>query len=260
MRGLTISSVCAALVLTASLAQAGEVTVDGRKVAYREWGAGERTLVMVSGLGDGAETFEAVAPRLAQGWRVIAYDRAGYGGSADDPRVHDAARAEAELKGLLAALKVRRPVLLGHSLGGVFAAYFAARNPGEVEALVLEETRPTGFTDACKARLKRGCEFPPLLKFAFPPGGRREIEALASIERQEAETPGGATPTLILTRPNTGQGGFDGLWLEQQAKLVQRWPAARLVAAPKGGHYIHREARDWFVAEVGSFLTRLDRP
>lgn len=260
MRGLTISGACAVMLLAASWAQAGEVTVDGRKVAYREWGAGDRTLVMVSGLGDGAETFEAVGPQLARGWRVIAYDRAGYGGSADDPRVHDAARAEAELKGLLAALKVRRPVLLGHSLGGVFAAYFAARNPGEVEALVLEETRPTGFTDACKAKLKRGCEFPPLLKFAFPPGGRREIEALARIERQEAETPGGAMPTLILTRPNTGQGGFDGLWLEQQAKLVQRWLAARLVAAPKGGHYVHRDARDWFVAEVGGFLTGLDRP
>ena len=65
MRGLTIGSVCAVLMLTASLAQAGEVMVDGRKVVYREWGAGERTLVLVSGLGDGAETFDAVGPRLA---------------------------------------------------------------------------------------------------------------------------------------------------------------------------------------------------
>lgn len=260
MRGLTIGSVCAVLMLTASLAQAGEVMVDGRKVVYREWGAGERTLVLVSGLGDGAETFDAVGPRLAQGWRVIAYDRAGYGGSADDPRVHDAERAEAELKGLLTALKVRRPVLLGHSLGGVLAAHFAARNPDEVAGLVLEEARPAGFTEACKAKRMRGCEFPPLLKYAFPPGGRREAEALSRIERQEAETGGGGTPALILTRADTGQGGFDGLWLTQQAKLVQRWPAARLAAAPKGGHYVHRDARDWFVSEVSGFLAGLGRP
>lgn len=260
MRTLGISGVAAAVLLVASWAHAGEVMVDGRKVAYREWGAGERTLVLVSGLGDGAETFDGVGPRLAQGWRVIAYDRAGYGGSADHPGVHDAVRAEAELKGLLAALKVRRPVLLGHSLGGVLAAHFAARNPGEVAGLVLEETRPTGFTDACKVQIKRGCEFPPLLKYAFPLGGRREIEALSRTERQEAEAAGGATPTLILTRANTGQGGFEGLWLSQQAKLVQRWPAARLVAAPKGGHYVHRDARDWFVSEVSGFLTTLGQP
>ena len=77
---------------------------------------------------------------------------------------------------------------------------------------------------------------------------------------EEAETAGGATPTLILTRANTGQGGFDGLWLSQQAKLVQRWPAARLAAAPKGGHYVHRDARDWFVSEVSGFLTALGQP
>ncbi|WP_297510669.1 alpha/beta hydrolase [uncultured Caulobacter sp.] len=246
--------------LIALPARAGEATVAGRKVAYREWGAGDRVLVMLSGLGDGAATFDAVGPKLAKGWRVIAYDRAGYGGSADDPAVHDAARAEAELKGLLAALGVKRPVLLGHSLGGVFAAYYAARNPGEVEALVLEETRPTGFTEACAARLKFGCTFPPLLKYVFPAGGRREAEAIAQSEREEAETAGGATPTLILTRRNSGQGGFDGLWLAQQAKLLERWPAARLEAAPRGGHYVHRDAQDWFVGQVTGFLGGLPAP
>lgn len=247
------------LLLAASSARAEAVTVDGRKVAYREWGQGQRVLVLLSGLGDGGETFAKVGPRLAvPGWRVIAYDRAGYGGSAAVSGRHDAVRAEAELKALLAALDVRQPVvLLGHSLGGVYASHFAARNPDAVAGLVLEETRPTGFTAACKARLKLGCEIPPLLKYALPGAGRQEIDDIALTEQQEETAGGGPAPTLILTRRNSGQGGFDGLWLAQQAKLVQRWPNARLEAAPRGGHYVHKDAQDWFVGQVSDFLAVL---
>lgn len=213
-------------------------------------------LVLLSGLGDGGETFAKVGPKLAApGWRVIAYDRAGYGGSADVAGRHDAVRAEAELRGLLAALDIRQPVvLLGHSLGGVYASYFAARHPGEVAGLVLEETRPTGFTAACKVKLKLGCEIPPLLKYALPAAGRQEVEVIALTEQQEEAAGGGPVPTLILTRRNTGQDGFDGLWLALQAKLVQRWPNARLEAAPRGGHYVHKDAQDWFVGQVAGFL------
>lgn len=248
--------------LAASAAHAESVTVDGRKLAYRQWGQGERVLVLVSGLGDGGETFARVGPKLAApGWRVIAYDRAGYGGSAGVSGRHDAVRAEAELEGLLTALDIRRPVvLLGHSLGGVYASYFAARRPGEVAGLVLEETRPTGFTAACKVQLKLGCEIPPLLKYALPGAGRPEVEDIALTEQQEEAAGGGPAPTLILTRRNAGQGGFEGLWLAQQAKLTQRWPNARLEAAPRGGHYVHKDAQDWFLDQVSGFLASLPKP
>ncbi len=257
MRRFLLGGACA--VLLAAPAWAGEAMVDGHKVAYREWGSGERTLVMLSGLGDGGETFAKVGPDLAKaGYRVIAYDRAGYGGSPVVPGRHDAVRAEGELKGLLAALAIRRPVvLLGHSVGGIYAAYFAAKNPSLVSGLVLEETRPTGFTAACKVQLKFGCEIPGLLKLAMPGAGRQEADDIALSEQEEQDAGGGPTPTLILTRKNAGQGGFDGVWLAQQAKLPARWPHSTLKAAPKGGHYVHQDARDWFVEQVSAFIAPL---
>ena len=55
--------------------------VDGQAVAYRVLGAGRPVLVLISGLGEGMASFDDVAGDLAHSATVIAYDRAGYGGS-----------------------------------------------------------------------------------------------------------------------------------------------------------------------------------
>ncbi|MFF7099894.1 alpha/beta fold hydrolase [Streptomyces nigra] len=45
----------------------------------------------------------------------------------------------ADATALLTHLGLERPVVLGHSLGGVNAYQFAARHPGLVRALVIED-------------------------------------------------------------------------------------------------------------------------
>jgi pimeloyl-ACP methyl ester carboxylesterase len=68
----------------------------------------------------------------------VVYDRAGTGWSdrADLPRT--SAQVVSELRELLPAAGVPAPYLLvGHSLGGLYARHFAQRFPGEVAALLL---------------------------------------------------------------------------------------------------------------------------
>ncbi len=116
-------------------------TADGLKLHLQAWPAAEPargTVLIVHGLGEHIGRYAHVAARLnGWGWHVVGYDQRGHGRSegargglnhADDllqdlARVIDAARAA-------------RPgalVLLGHSLGGLVAARFAAGGVGAAE-------------------------------------------------------------------------------------------------------------------------------
>lgn len=72
------------------------------------------------------------------GYRVIAYDRWGYGQS--DPRPHlDVPGFEddlSDLQAILAACNLRHVTLIGHSDGGTLALYFAEKYPEMVACLV----------------------------------------------------------------------------------------------------------------------------
>ena len=78
-------------------------------------------------------------PVLAEaGYRVIAYDRWGYGQSEPRPAL-DAPGFEddlADLEGMLAACGLLLVTLIGHSDGGTIALYYAMQHPKQVAALV----------------------------------------------------------------------------------------------------------------------------
>ena len=117
-------------------------------------GRGGLTVVLVSGYGDGATTWNlldpgvrgpAVLPGVARSNRARAYDRPNTllrpdGRSRSDlvaqPRT--AADAVGELHALLRAANLPGPyVLVGHSLGGMFVRLYASTYPRQVAGLVL---------------------------------------------------------------------------------------------------------------------------
>jgi pimeloyl-ACP methyl ester carboxylesterase len=111
--------------------------LDGRRLYLDCRGTGSPTVVLEAGMGMDARAWGAVFPRLATTTRTCAYSRANRWGS--DPRGrHSVARATADLRAALAAAGERPPfVVVGHSLGDVYARVFAAGHPGEVAGLVL---------------------------------------------------------------------------------------------------------------------------
>ncbi len=120
------------------------VAVTGGRLAYLE--AGERdaprgTVVLLHGAsGNAADPMEGVGRRLAaQGFRVLAFDRPGFGwsdrltGSAmASPGPQGAAIAEA-----LERLGIGPAIVLGHSWAGALAARIALDHPERVSGLVL---------------------------------------------------------------------------------------------------------------------------
>lgn len=103
-----------------------------------EAGAGALPLVCLHGIGSEARAFDALAGALHAGLRVIAWEAPGYGPSAplpqDWPEPADYADALARLAD---GLGLERFWLLGHSLGTLIGAAFAARHPDRVAGLAL---------------------------------------------------------------------------------------------------------------------------
>jgi pimeloyl-ACP methyl ester carboxylesterase len=99
---------------------------------------GAPTIVLEAGLGESSLTWAGLAPTLAATHRVCAYDRAGYGWSDPAPTPPSAHGTVADLRRLLDAAGESGPyVLVGHSLGGVYARLFAHIYPSDTAGLVL---------------------------------------------------------------------------------------------------------------------------
>jgi pimeloyl-ACP methyl ester carboxylesterase len=266
-RARTATGVFLALALTGgALMSAGPSTAqppgsaahDSYRIAYRVLGSGKPVVVMISGLGDGKETFEKAAREIAKSATVIIYDRSGYGRSGVADTARDAAGAEQELTRLLEQTGITGPyVLVGHSLGGLFAEYYAARHPDQVAGLILEESRPANFARRCEAAGLPMCTPLPSMVRNASRGEQDEVLALPATEAQvEAAGAVAGKPVLVLSRP-TGAKPFDAVWAAGQADLAARYPGATHLIAKGGGHYIHRDQRAWFAAAVQDFLDRL---
>ena len=104
---------------------------------YRQWGTGGTPIVLVHGFVESADTWQTTAPLLAAaGHRVYALDLDGFGytqRAAPFDREHQAT----QLLAFLAALRLDRPVLVGHSSGAAIIATAALRAPARVGALLF---------------------------------------------------------------------------------------------------------------------------
>lgn len=109
---------------------------DGVQLAYDDSGSGDRTIVMTHGLGCD-RTF--MAPQVAHyegRYRVINVDLRGHGESdKPDQDYHPDVQAE-DIAELCAQLGLVKPVLVGHSLGGVVGLRLAHLHPDLLSALV----------------------------------------------------------------------------------------------------------------------------
>ena len=110
--------------------------LDGKRLSWREAGTGS-ALVLLHGIGSHAGSWQKQLEAFPN-HRVLAWNAPGYGNSsrlaADAP---DAGAYADVLKRWLDALGIGRINLVGHSLGCLMAARFAADNPDRIASLTL---------------------------------------------------------------------------------------------------------------------------
>jgi pimeloyl-ACP methyl ester carboxylesterase len=110
---------------------------DGLALGYEESGAGEPSLLLVHGWGTRRGVFEPLVRTFSDTHRVVAVDLRGHGESdASVENVSVETFAE-DAAWLASALDLLRPVIIGHSLGGLVALEFASRFDARA-AILLE--------------------------------------------------------------------------------------------------------------------------
>ena len=108
-----------------------------RLLLYRS-GRGRPAVVILPGGGAVGLDYLNVQELAAKLSTSVVYDRAGTGWSERTELPRTCAEVTEELRELLQAAAVPAPYLLvGHSLGGLYARYYATRFPGDVAALLL---------------------------------------------------------------------------------------------------------------------------
>src|ERR1700687_6308105 len=122
-------------------------------------------LVCLHGIGGAARAWRGQIEAFSDRHRAMAWDMPGYGGSAPLPAVSIATLADA-LQDFLREVGATKPILVGHSIGGMIVQQWLTKYPGVAAAVVLAQTSPAfgkpdgdwqkSFIDARLGPLDRG--------------------------------------------------------------------------------------------------------
>ena len=129
----------------------GEVRYVSRNTVLRhqrfhflEWGREDAPpMVLLHGGNQSAHSWDLVSLHLSSDYRVMALDQRGHGDSEWNRGAHYAiADMMPDARDFLGALGLARPVVVGHSMGGMVALALACAHPQLVRAAVIVDIGP----------------------------------------------------------------------------------------------------------------------
>jgi len=263
---------------------ARHITVDGTTLRYIDEGRGT-PVVLLHGLGASMYAWRKnIAPVVAAGYRVIAFDNRGFGFSDKPATGYDNASYARLTLALLDSLHLPDAVLIGHSMGGAIAAEVAIAHPERVRGLVLIGSAGLGAREPPLFRVGRWPLVGPVL-FALRSRGftERFLKATYGDPRKVSDAdvdqyyapvaePGSGRALRAVLR----QFRFDGLagrldriavptlvlWGEADRlipitlgrALAAGIPRAAFLSVPGAGHSVQEEAPDEVNRLVIQFL------
>lgn len=258
------------------------VGVPDGKLAYETCGDGPTTLVL---LHDGilhSVAYDGVWPTLCRRFKVIRYDRRGYGAS---PPAANPYRPVDDLAVLMKTLDVKHATLVGSSSGSGLAVDYALAHPEQVDGLVLVGPWISGF-DASFGFIFRALKLLTLYKLGLTDSVVRDPYILtknAAPQRERLKAilkahPGNLTagtreqPPAAPAKPRLGEirvptlilvGQVDIKDVQEQAKVLETAiPGAKREIVPATGHLMYLEKPKDFAERVERFMDQesaLDR-
>lgn len=211
-------------------------------------GAGSPTILLFNGAGVALEGWRALYPAIERLGTVLAWNRFGLAGSDPPRQPPTGANVLASLRELLAHAGLPPPyILVGHSLGGLYAHLFARVYPRETAGVLLvEATHPDD-----RAVLRRNephlvralGKVLSLPQWLFRRNVHAELGCAGALARElQAAGPfppvplrvvtGGQAPPLALMSPAAA-----GAKRAHQQELARLSPLGRQVIAQYSGHF-----------------------
>jgi pimeloyl-ACP methyl ester carboxylesterase len=142
---LKLSAKHAGLELPAvELPESHHLVVGRMRLHYLDWGAkGRHPILFLHGGGLNAHTWDLICLMLRDRYHCLALDQRGHGDSEWEPTADYRFDAQvADLEGFIEKLKLQRPLLVGHSMGGFAAMGYAIRHATTMAGLVLIDIAP----------------------------------------------------------------------------------------------------------------------
>ncbi len=220
-----------------------------RMLRWRGAGLPGSPLVLLHGLGDGADIWSPVLRAWPNGpLAAIAPDLPGHGGSDWlEPGAYNMAKLTDHVAKALEREAIRKPVLIGHSLGARIALELAARGRVAAERVILIDVNPDpaeAVGDAVAKHLD--------MLIAGEPSMERLLAALQKrLPLADPETLAEVMPALAAAANRTGAGG---------ARLEHDPEIKRLLNAPlESDGWAHLAAINCPVAILrGEYSSALD--
>ncbi|HSG43321.1 MAG TPA: alpha/beta fold hydrolase [Anaerolineales bacterium] len=94
-------------------------------------------MVLLAGLGDTVQIYRGLASRLSSEFKVVGLTRRGHGRSDKPENEFNLETLVDDIRNFLDHLGIQRPILVGHSFGGIEIYHFSKHNPQRVDAIVL---------------------------------------------------------------------------------------------------------------------------
>jgi len=249
---------------------------NGINLHYTRTGGNKPPLILLHGLMANGACWTDLARVLEKEYDVIMPDARGHGKSSVPDfgyRYEDHAN---DVAGLINALRLPSPVLLGHSMGGMTAAVAASRKPNLLRGLVLadptflspkvqREVRDSDVADQHRRMLNLSlAEVVADARSRHPDrsGGTLELFARARLQTSMAAfdvlTPPNPDYKLLMRAidvPSLLVFGDKGVVSPVVAKELQQLnPILKAEQIREAGHSVHLDQPECFAAVVGSFL------
>ncbi len=129
-----------------------QIIYKNTAISYSDIGTGT-AVVLLHGFLENKTMWKDLAPKLAEKNRVISIDLLGHGDSDCLGYVHSMEENAEIVKAVLSNLKIRKTIIIGHSMGGYVALAFAELYPQFIKGLVLLNS--TAKEDSEERKLNR---------------------------------------------------------------------------------------------------------
>lgn len=118
-----------------------QITFKNTRISYLQQGKGA-VIVLLHGFLENKTMWKNIAEVISKNNRVVSIDLLGHGASENTGYIHSMEEMAASVKAVLDTLKIRKSIIIGHSMGGYVALSFADLFPKNTKGICLLNSTP----------------------------------------------------------------------------------------------------------------------